>query len=255
MTGAEVYICVRKTVEWTDEAAFRAQLTPAFAPGVDLWNATFNIPFHLFRHRVREIARSNLEQVRGAILARWDEVPEWALVLPVDDDDWFAPDAAEFIQAARLPGRSLYHWDAIFLEVPMHIGHQFHVWKRRILHSPTKWICCTNNYAVVKTSETEPLFVSHLRASSWVNANPQHVGRLPGTWSLMNRTLASQTTIRVLLPKWRRFLSRPALLRKYARYRNLYRRPPAAGMEWCRPYLARMDALMGDLLPARVDPA
>jgi hypothetical protein len=66
----------------------------------------------------------------------------------------------------------------------------------------------------------------------------------------MNRTLASQTSLGILRPAWRRGLSRSELLRKYARYRNLYGRPPAEGFEWCLPYLAMMKALMDDLLPS-----
>jgi len=67
--------------------------------------------------------------------------------------------------------------------------------------------------------------------------------------------LASQTTLGVLRPKWKGAISRAYLLRKYARYRELYRHPPAAGLEWCPPYMALMDALMGDLLPTGGPPA
>ena len=53
---AAIYIWVRSTVDWGDAAAFRAQLAPAFAPHGALWDATFTMPFHVFRQRVKEIA-------------------------------------------------------------------------------------------------------------------------------------------------------------------------------------------------------
>lgn len=95
-----LHICLRRTVDWGDEPAFRAQLDPAFAPKVNAWNATFPLPYHLFRQELRWIAQANLEKVEGAVLCRWEEVPEGALVAPVDDDDWFAPHLVEVIKAA-----------------------------------------------------------------------------------------------------------------------------------------------------------
>jgi hypothetical protein len=37
------------------------------------------------------------------------------------------------------------------------------------------------------------------------------------------------------------------LRRRHRRYRALYARPPAAGLEWSRPYIERMADLMNDL--------
>jgi len=245
-----IYICVRRTVEWADEAAFRAQLPPQFAPTVDLWNATFNLPYHVFRHRVREIARLNLAAVRGAAQVRWEQAPEGELVLPVDDDDWFAPGTADALEAARRPDRALYRWESVFLEAPIDLGHRLYLWKRRVLRMTPKWICTTNNYAVVRTPESEPLFQSHIRASAWVHQNPGGVGALYGKWSTMNRTLASRTTLKLMRPEECRPLSLKTLLRKYRQYGGLYRRTSAPGLEWQRPYLTMMDALMRDLRPA-----
>jgi len=99
MAGSEtaspsVCIWVRTAIDWADEAALPARLEPAFPPKLELWNETFSIPYHRFRHEVCEIARLNLSRVAGATVRPWEEIPDGAIVLPVDDD-WFAPDIVE----------------------------------------------------------------------------------------------------------------------------------------------------------------
>jgi hypothetical protein len=51
-----VYLFVRKTTDWGNEAVFRAQLDPGFAPKVQTWNNTLSMPYHVFRARLCEIA-------------------------------------------------------------------------------------------------------------------------------------------------------------------------------------------------------
>ena len=78
-----IYIWVRTSVDWDDEAAVLAQCPPYFRPKLELWNATFAMPFHVFRGRVREIARDNLAAVEGASrAAAWDEIPDGASGAP-----------------------------------------------------------------------------------------------------------------------------------------------------------------------------
>lgn len=65
--------------------------------------------------------------------------------------------------------------------------------------------------------------------------------RLDGRLSLMNRTLASQTSL-----GWRqeRF-TRAELVLKYLRYRRLYRRPLPPDLAWAEPCREAMAELMG----------
>ena len=58
--------------------------------------------------------------------------------------------------------------------------------------------------------------------------------------SLMNRTLASQTSF------WS-VKSQRDLIRKFHRYQKLYERPLAADLAWCEPYVAMMRNLMSEL--------
>ena len=98
-----LYICVRSTLPWHDEAAVAAALVPELRAPVELWNATFDLRYAAFRVRLIEIAqRESGAAIENAKLTRFEEMPPGALVVPVDDDDWFSPELAQ--PAARGSG-------------------------------------------------------------------------------------------------------------------------------------------------------
>jgi hypothetical protein len=244
--GAPPAICIwiRRTVDWADEQAFLAQAPADLRPKVELWNATFTLPFHRFRQRVREIAELNHSRVDGAVVAEWDAIPEGTLVLPVDDDDWFAPDAAAVLGRELGPGAEGCYWTSRWVEVPTRAGHRVYLLRRRLLPwTPPKWVLTTNNYALRRTESAHALLDSHVKASRWLAAGGGPLPRIERSLSLANRTLASRTTLRYELPA----ISRRALLRKFHRYRTLYDRPPPPDLAWSRPYLSAMSELMREL--------
>ena len=242
-----IHLWVRATLDWGDEAAFRAQLRPQFAPRVDVWDATFAMPYHEFRRRVRAIAELNHARVDGAVVADLADVPDGEWVLPVDDDDWHAPHAARVIEEAATAAECV-RWTATYIE---RYTHPMHRWSRVARHHlpgvGPKYVCMTNNYAMRQRPERERLLVSHVAASRWVKAQqPGRVVVLDRRLSAMNRTLASTTT---LFPHVREPRD---LLRRYRRYRTLYEpRRPSGDIAWIRPYVAMMADLMRELEPRR----
>ncbi len=241
-----VYIWVRTTVDWDDVDGLSGTLEPSFLPTRALWDATFTISYHVFRSELRRIAAWNHQNVVGATAAAWADIPGGALVVPVDDDDWFAPDLVEALAAHHDLDAVAYRWTGSYLEVPFNLAHSLHLARRRVVpRLPPRHYCMTNNYALVKRDESEPLAANHLLASNALRGSPD-VRELRAVLSLMNRTLSSQTTLRPPTGFGRRRaeVTREHLVRRYRRYRSLYvegaRRAPA----WSRPYVARMGELM-----------
>ena len=241
-----LHICVRKTVDWSDEAAFRAQLDPAFAPKVEAWNSTFRLPFHAFRRELREIAKANLELIPESVICSWDEVPHGSLVAPVDDDDWFAPQLVKTIQAAATPEVVGLHWPQSVLELPINNGHRLRLLLRRLIPGlKPRWFCATNSYVIRKGSVDPRCFESHVAASRWFQHNPDRIRVVQERLSLHNRSLASITSLNFRKPS----ITPGQLRRRYRAYKRLYQRwravPP--GLTWSRPSLQQMEALMDRL--------
>jgi hypothetical protein len=244
-----IYVWTRASLDWSDEEAFWAQVPPRFKPRAELWNATFNIPFHLFRHRVKQIAELNLSRVENVVHAPWEEIPEGARVVPVDDDDWFAPNLAQVLEREwdSEPGIS---WTGTWIGVPSVLEHRLHLMKRAVLpFTRPYWTCESNNYGMVKRAEFKPLLVEHGFACEWFDGEGREsVKRFGERLNVTHRHLASQTSLR---PTPRRGeLDRARLLRRLRKYKRLYRRRPwGHGLEWCRPYLAMMAELTEELEP------
>lgn len=236
-----IYIVVRQTTDWGDEATFRAQVPERVRPAVELWNATFQMPYHLFRRELKRIAQLSWLRIAGAAIVAPEDVPGGALAVPTDDDDWFSPRLAEVLEQSVDGRHAGYYWPSQFIEVPISLPHRLGLMRRAIFpRTPSKWLCTTNNYAVVMGADTAPLVDNHMRASRWFVAHPNAVARLGEPLSVMNRTLASQTSL------WSG-PSRSALIRKFRRYQQLYRGTLPPTLSWCEPYVAMMIELMDQL--------
>jgi hypothetical protein len=242
-----VHLWVRATLDYGDEAAVREHLHPFMRGKVALWDDTFPMPWHTYRLRVREIAERNLAAVAGAIRTPWEEIPEGALVLPVDDDDWFHPGIVAALERKLRPGALMYRWPVRFLEVWPDVPYALGVLRRQVMGPRPQFVCATNNYALVRRDDLRDLATHHMEASGFFNAAaPGSVREIDEPLSVVNRTLASQTSLgmRIRDPG-------PRELRlKLRLYRRRYRRPLPAELAWARPYVEMMAALTDELAGA-----
>jgi hypothetical protein len=236
-----IYIVVRKTTDWGDETTFRAQMPEGFEPVVETWNATFEMPYHLFRRELKRIAKLSLSRIPGAVCVAREEVPEYGVVVPTDDDDWFSPRLAEVIEE-NVDGQHVgYYWPSKFIEVPLHLPHRLGLIRRAIFpRTRPYFLCTTNNYAVVMCAQMAPFIDRHVQAGNWFVAHPAAVKKIEEHLSVMNRTLASRTSL------WKK-PARPALVRKYRQYQKLYRRALPPELAWGEPYYAMLRDLMAQL--------
>lgn len=261
-----IYICIRRTANWKDVAGYRARLIAGFVPHINEWDATFYITYREFRAAVAEITMANLKAVRGGVIAPYEEIPEGAIVMPCDDDDWTAPHAAEILAESFATHHDRAVWTQSVLQVPLDWMHALKIRAGKIwppLHPP-RWFCSTNNYALRKRPENFNFFMSHTLASKEWTTDPGLL-RLQRRLTLQNRNPASKTSIvgvrysiytqvngQIRLTnlndpsneKQKACDARPSrrLLRKLEKYQELYHsyKPENPDLEWATPYVHAM---------------
>jgi hypothetical protein len=240
-----IYILVRRTTDWEREDVVLAQLPAEFVSKVEAWNAVFTIPYHVFRHRLKRIAQLNLSRVENAIVARFEEIPPGALVVPVDDDDWFSPDLANVLERHVEGDYKGYYWNVNLIEPPA-------TWDAspgRVIRSaaPPPGRCRhtfeTNNFALLNVEDLLPRNRFHTKADACFAREPHRYKRFDANLSLWNLSIASQSAMNPRLPG----LGRKDLVRSYERYASLYRSFDAPDVEWSVPYVAMMAELMDEL--------
>lgn len=240
-----LHICVRRTLPWHDEAAVAAALAPELRPRVEVWNATFNLRYAAFRLRLTQIARENLGRIGNAKLTRVEETPPGALVVPVDDDDWFSPEIGNRLLAERDTSLQGYHWNPYILEAPRHRRRWPWAGRRRATDT-SRHTCGSNNYAIRNLPELAAAITNHVNASERFDANPHRVKRLDARLSLQNRTVGSRSTLRWVTPE----LTRDGLIEVFWRYRTLYDRLRLPReFAWAQPSVIAMVELMRELRP------
>ena len=238
-----IHICIRPTLDWKNQKAVDARLLPAFRLKFDMWNATFEMPYQVFRQRVQQIAQLNHSRVEGATCSAIEDVPSGHVIVPVDDDDWFSPDLANRLRQEHDPRVRRYLWRREVIESPRPIRSSLSR-MARLLGRADQFTCKTNNYAVVNEPGLAHLALNHVRASEYFDAHPSDIKRIPATLAIQNRNLASQTAL-----AWNRpSITQEELLNVWYRYRHLYSsRTLGARLSWAKPYVDLMAELMHEI--------
>ncbi len=238
-----IHVCIRETLDWHDASLVAARILPRFRRKFDVWNDTFTMPYHLFRDRLKAITMLSVSRIDGAVLSRIDDVPRGDLIVPLDDDDWLAPDLAvrlhQFHQdetAGYLWVREALEYRSVLAELRAHVGP--------LVGRPDRWLCKTNNYAVRNEPRFVPLALNHMRASEYFDSHPSDVTRIAATLGMQNRTLASQTS----LDPGRPTISKRKVSALLGKYRAVYRAwTPTPPLDWAVPYVELMRRLMDDI--------
>ena len=237
-------ICVRGTLPWHDEAAVEARLVPELRQKVALWNECFNLRYAAFRVRLAQIAQRNWSQIENAKLTPREEIAPGALLVPVDDDDWFSPELAQQLLPhadARLEG---LHWNRYILELPRR-GRRFAWGRARRAADTSRHTCGSNNYSIRNLPAFDRAITNHVWASEYFDAHPSRVKRLEASLSVQNRNFASRSG---LGGHKKLVITREELLERFRRHRSLYeglRLPPEVA--WAQPYVTSMAELMDSI--------
>jgi hypothetical protein len=232
---------VRATLPWHDEAAATAAQLPELRQKVVLWNQCFSLRYAAFRVRLIEIAQENWSRIENAKLTRREDVPAGALLVPVDDDDWFAPDLARHLLREQDAAFEGLHWDRYILELPRR-RRRFPWSRQRRAADTSRHTCGSNNYAIRNRPDFGRAITNHVWASEWFDAHPGRVKRLAASLSVQNRNFASRSG---LGGHKQLDISRDALIERYRRHRSLYDRlrlPPE--VSWAQPHVDAMAELM-----------
>ena len=237
-------ICVRSTLPWHDEAAAGAALVPELRQKVALWNECFSLRYAAFRVRLIEIAQRNWSRIENAKLVRREELAPGALLVPVDDDDWFAPDLAQHVLAADAPPLEGLHWKRYILELPRH-SRRLPWLRARRPPDTSPHTCGSNNYAIRNLPGLARGITNHVWASEHFDAHPARVKHVDASLSVQNRNLASRSG---LGGQRRLEITRDELIERFRRHRSLYDRlrlPPEVA--WAQGCVAEMAELMGSI--------
>lgn len=239
-SAPRIYICIRRTLDWHDESAVMTGLRPSFQPKFELWNATLDPPYQVFRHRLKLIAQANLTKVANAVQCPLEEVPRGAITVPVDDDDWLAPELGDRLAQEYDPAAKGYLWDRAVIEPPRRRTIRFGRW----LWGWKPSTCASNNYAIPYEPGLVDVINGHITAGRYFDANAPQIKRIPHTLSIQNRNVSSQTAMAFRRPS----ITRDELVESVLRYRTLYVSFDLPhGLGWARPCVAQMDELMGQI--------
>jgi hypothetical protein len=240
---------VRRTLDWGSEAFTPDWLVPELQAKCRTWGETFEMSYPAFRQRLKDIALENHARVEDAMHTPFEEIPEGDLVVPTDDDDWFAPSVVHEIRAAWQPDAEGCLWHRQVISASRRSPKRQGWLRMRTKKMGGHHSCATNNYAIVKRSDRrrpdmQRMVTGHTRAAEFVDAHPRRFPKVRKWLAIQNRSMASKTA----LQRKQLTTTREELVERYERYRAVYADwPLSPELQWARPCLDLMAALMDEI--------
>lgn len=258
-----VVIVVRSSPNYDALTAetFKGQLrTTRFVPNTEvktladhdvlsMWNKCFSMSFLQYRKGLAGIARQTIDatgcevvRAEGEFTRWWPTLAEDVILVPVDDDDWFAPNLNE-IDAEFDGNTTLLTWNKTtyknYNTAKVYVGKQFRM--------------ASNNWAVrsswlkEKTDERATVFMlgSHAHSELYVreNMDPSVIKTVDKCWSVYNRHCASLAFLRALCDDG----TIDAKLREIAARQPSSLELPDNLKPWAEPYVKQIERLNSKL--------
>lgn len=206
----EVVIVVRMAPDYStmSKESFVSQLRETFIPRTELkavvenslletWSRLFAMSFFEYRQQMACIANQTLQATGCLVIKgherfrRWLRQKDEAIVVPVDDDDWFSPHLAE-IRSLFDDGKTIACWRKTTYK-------NFNTCK--IYDAPQQFRLGSNNWAARKSwlstigedKAVEMIIRSHRHAETYVKEHvaESDIAISQGHWSLYNRHCGS----------------------------------------------------------------
>ncbi|AGA25613.1 hypothetical protein [Singulisphaera acidiphila] len=264
-----VVLHVRTNVDWgsmTEENFLRQEefsnsvrsLSDAqkeeFLRAIRLWNRTFGMSYFAYRQGLKEIAELSWTRVRNLdlVLRRPELFPaleglDPCILMPVDDDDWFHPDAADVLRRSWSPGFDAFHWpDGLYRSVPFQERFDRPAAQVRLVVRRWDSDFTTNGYAITRKglAAVPGPMRKRVLAFHWAAGKAFHregVERcfVDQVLSASNKSLASATNLKALV-------DRPLVLRNVPHLRRRTEVIPPA-LQWAADYIARTERLNEEL--------
>ena len=84
---------------------------PRVARAIEIWNRISPISWFEFRHELKQIAEILYRDIGATIIHSISQLPEENYIcVPVDDDDWLAPNLFEVLEKNFSPEHDVYLW-------------------------------------------------------------------------------------------------------------------------------------------------
>ncbi len=187
---APIILGVRSMSDWQDGQNLLTAPWDGWEDRLQWWDEVFEMPYHVYRYGLQIIARKNWARISGldSIVSVRSWQPELfhdAVVIPIDDDDWLAPQICHVIRNQIQADTTAISWQSDRIECP-------HRYVKNTCGDANFYI--TNGYAltpnyrdIVGDEQFKDSLLWHVRAADHAKEQSRHLdavlGAAPRTWA------------------------------------------------------------------------